>query len=57
MCDIEKSLLEELKKATDSETTVEIRLYDDKTGRAFYKQLTRKELNVMLSLFKNMEWR
>ncbi|NFK11557.1 30S ribosomal protein S23, partial [Clostridium botulinum] len=38
------------------ESTVEIRLYDHKTSRAFYKNLTITEFMQIASILKGIEW-
>ena len=55
--DIKKSIINELEKNPDGETTVQIRLFDDRTGKVFYKHLTQKELARILGIWEKMTWR
>lgn len=56
---ISESLKEELQKPDSEITTIQIRLFDDKTERVFYKQLSGKELKNVLGSFNEsmgMRW-
>lgn len=54
--EIEESIFKEIEKKPDEKTTVQIRLYDDRTGKAFYKQLTQKELCRIIGTWEKMQW-
>lgn len=54
--DIKTSLDEELKKESDEQTSIQIRLFDDKTGSVAYKHLKRDELNEILSNLDELVW-
>ena len=54
---ITESIFKELKeKEPNEKTTVQIRLYDDRTGKAFYKQLTTEELARIIGTWDKMQW-
>jgi hypothetical protein len=53
---IEESIFKEIEKEPNEKTTVQIRLYDDRTGMAFYKYLTQKELCQIIGTFEKMQW-
>jgi len=53
---IKESLIEELSKQDNEKTTIQIRLFDDKTGSVTYKHLTRKELYTILEALGDIEW-
>jgi len=56
--DITESICKELKeKMPNEKTTFQIRLYDDRTGKAFYKQLTTNELARIIGIWNDkMQW-
>lgn len=55
---IEESIFKELEeKKSDEETTVQIRLFDNRTGMTFYKQLTQKELARVIGTWDKMHWK
>ena len=53
--DIKKSLTEELSKPDNEKTTIQIRIFDDKTSSVAYKHLTRKELYTILENLNNIK--
>lgn len=53
---IEESIFKEFEKEPNEETTVQIRLFDDRTGKVFYKHLTQKELCRIIGTWGKMQW-
>lgn len=53
--ELAESILKEIKEnKPDEETTVQIRLFDNRVGTAFYKQLTQKELSVIMNVLSKI---
>ena len=53
---LEKSLREQMMKKDDEKTSVQIRLFDDKSTAVAYKHLTSYELKEILRILENLTW-
>lgn len=53
---IKDVLKRELKKEKNEKTTIQIRLFDNDSAKAFYKDLTQEELLNVLKCFDEVEW-
>ena len=53
---LEKSLREQIMKKDDEKTSVQIRLFDDKSAAVAYKHLTSYELKEILKILENLTW-
>lgn len=53
---ISKLAIEMQEKDLNEKTTIQIMLYDDRTGKHFYKHLTTIELTKIIGTWDKMQW-